>query len=842
MELKNTYSGDKLNEIAFPLGGIGTGSISLSGRGALIDWEIFNRPNKKSILPFSFFTVWAKKGSDKPVTKVLQAQPAPPFGGSGDGVPRGNGAGLPHMESCTFRGEYPFAQVDFIDRELPLKVSLEAYNPFIPLNESDSGIPIAIFRVHLKNTSSKEVKATLAANLFNAVGYPGKGNFQGDFFGKNINKFTKEKNLAGLFMSSGKYGKNSPRFGSMAMATPWKNITYQSCWFRGEWFDNLHYFWDEFSATGSFKERNYGPSENGKTDIGSIGLKVNLKPGKSAILPIYITWHFPNFEKYWGCDDCCDTKPTWKNFYSTQFKNAFDVARYVAKNEERLYDQTKLFHDTLFDSTLPPYVLDAISSQSSILKTTTCLRLPDGTFYGFEGCFGEEGCCEGSCSHVWNYAQALPFLFPKLERSMREADYKYNLHPNGKMSFRIQIPLGSDKWKFREAADGQMGGIMKFYRDWKISGDDKWLRKLWPKVKLALDYAWKVWDKDKDGVMEGVQHNTYDVEFHGPNTMMGTFYLGALRAGEEIARYLDECDKADEYRSVFEKGIWKTENLLFNGEFYIQKYDPKKAPKYQFGKGCLADHLIGQWFAHLVGLGYLLDKDNTRTALKSIFNYNWKTDFKNHANCQRIYAINDERGLLLCTWPRGGRPAIPFPYSDEVWCGIEYQVASHLIYEGFVRQGLAVAEGVRLRHDGKRRNPWNEFECGNHYARSMASYSLLTALSGFEYSAPDEHIAFVPRVNVNNFKCFFSVDSGWGLYSQKIHNGKMTVSIDMRYGKITLSKIGVKLNFYHQGKIVTEHKNKKLNTLMGKDSYKHYIIFEKPVIISKGEIIRINMG
>lgn len=844
MELKNTYSGDKLKEIAFPIGGIGTGSVSLSGQGALIDWEIFNRPNKNSILPFSFFTIWVKKGNDKPITKVLQAQVLPPFGGEGTGLLRDNGAGLPHMASCTFKGEYPFAQVAFKDKELPLKVSLEAYNPFIPLNESDSGIPVAIFKVHLKNISSKVVKVTLAANLFNAVGYPGIGRFEGDCFGRNTNKFIRNKRLSGIFMTSSKYGKNSPRFGSMALTTTWKNITYQSSWFRGAWFDNLHKFWDEFAVAGSFKERKYGPSEKGKSNIASIGLKVNLNPGKSAVLPVYISWYFPNFEKYWGGgDDGGASKPTWKNFYSLQFKDAFHVATYIAKNEARLYNESKLFHDTLYESTIPRYVLDAISSQFSILKTTTCLRLPDGTFYGFEGCLPEKGCCEGSCSHVWNYAQALPFLFPRLERSMREADYKYNQHPDGKMCFRLQLPLGADKWKFRAAADGQMGGILKFYRDWKICGDDKWLKKLWPKVELALDYAWKVWDKDKDGVMEGIQHNTYDIEFHGPNTMMGTFYLGALRAGEEIARYLGDNKKADEYRKVFEKGVKNHKKLLFNGEFYVQKYDPKKAPKYQFGKGCLADQLIGQWFSHLVGLGYLLDKDDTRTALKSVFKYNWKKDFRNHANCQRIYAINDERGLLLCTWPRGNRPAIPFPYSDEVWCGSEYQVASHLIYEGFVREGLLIAQGVRRRYDGKRRNPWNEFECGNHYARSMASYSLLTALSGFEYSAPHKYLGFNPKINVNDFKAFFSIDSGWGLYSQKVSNGKMMAKIEIRYGSLVLSNLGIKVKNEKARKISVEHKGKKVNALMAKDSRKNYILFaEKPLLIRQGEIVKIEIA
>jgi hypothetical protein len=292
---------------------------------------------------------------------------------------------------------------------------------------------------------------------------------------------------------------------------------------------------------------------------------------------------------------------------------------------------------------------------------------------------------------------------------------------------------------------------------------------------MALEYAWQQWDKDKDGVMEGIQHNTYDIEFHGPNTMMGSFYLGALRAAEEMARYLGEEEKADEYKSIFESGkAWMDEHL-FNGEWYRQEVRPggdqlnvpiEDWPKYQYGDGCLSDQMIGQWFARIVGLGDLFDPGHVRKTMASIFKYNWLSDLSEHSNPQRIYALNDEAGLLACSWPGGGRPALPFVYSDEVWCGIEYQVAAHLIYEGLVEEGLAVVKGVRDRHDGERRNPWNEFECGNHYARSMASYSVLLALSGFHYSAPARRISFAPRVHGNNFACFFSVDSGWGMYRQ----------------------------------------------------------------------------
>ncbi|MDI7274499.1 MAG: GH116 family glycosyl-hydrolase [Anaerolineae bacterium] len=825
---QRVYEGESLGQVAFPIGGIGTGSVSLSGTGALVDWEIFNRPNKGTILPFTFFCLWAQAEGLRGVTRVLEGPPQPPFDGTtrgprqyfagvGFGVPRETAAGLPHMRQARFRGEYPFAWVELADPALPLEVSLEAYNPFIPLNADDSSLPVAIFHFTLRNPGDRPVRATLAASLCNPIGYT-HGRFDGRGLGGNVNSYVREGGLQGLLMTSTRYSPQEPQYGSLALVTCWPDLTWQSAWLRAGWFDSLQSFWDEFTATGQLGERSYGPSDEGKSDVGTIGLRVTLAPGESATLPIYLAWHFPNFQKYWhreggpGSESvCCQkgTLPTWKNYYATRFQDALDVARYVAREEPRLRKESLRFHEALHRCTLPPYVIDALASQASILKTTTCVRLTDGTFYAFEGCHADAGCCEGSCTHVWNYAQTLAFLFPDLERSMRDADYAYNQHEDGHMGFRLQLPLGSPPSAFHAAADGQMGGILKVYRDWKLSGRTEWLRGLWPRVRKALAYAWKVWDVDRDGVMEGIQHNTYDIEFWGPNTMVGSFYLGALRAAEEMARALGEEEEAQEYRRLFESGRARMDAELFNGEYYEQRVDPQAHlvapvdlsismggqtpgdPKYQYGSGCLSDQLIGQWLAHVVGLGYLFDPEHVRRAVESIFRHNWRPDLWEHANCQRVYALNDEAGLLLCTWPRGGRPAFPFPYSDEVWCGIEYQVASHLVYEGLVDEGLAIVRAARDRHDGVRRNPWNEMECGSHYARSLASWSLLTALSGFSFDLTRGTIGFAPRLAGAEFRTFWSVDTGWGTYSQRQEGDAIEALLRLEYGSLALRELAV---------------------------------------------------
>jgi len=825
---QRTFSGHALREIAFPVGGIGTGSVSLSGTGALVDWEIFGRPNIGSVLPFSFFTLWTQAGDAPPVTRVLQSPPQPPFSGQGRidfrgygfGVTRENGAGLPHFRFGTFHGEYPFAWIEFEDPGVPVEAVLEAYNPFIPLNDRDSSLPLAAFLVRLHNPGPERVRVSLAANLYNAIGYGGEGRFEGSSVGGSTNAWLEGERVRGLLMTSERYPPGDPRYGSMALTTTWPDVDHQTCWFRGGWYDAFHKFWNAFSTTGTLPERTYDtPSPEGNADVGSIVLKAELEPGEQAVLPVTISWYIPTFVKYWGestcdCEGCAPERPTWTNYYATLFGDgpgtqagAWQVAEYAAAHADRLYAESKLFHNALFETTVPPYVLDAAASQMSTLKTTTCIRLEDGTFYAFEGCHPGAGCCEGSCTHVWNYAQALAFLFPALERSMRTADYTHNMDEDGRMGFRLQLPPGSSIWRFHAAADGQMGGLIKLYRDWKLCGDDEWLRTLWPRARRALAYAWKVWDVDRDGVMEGVQHNTYDIEFWGPNTMMGSFYLGALRAAEEMARYLGDAAFADECRALYEQGRRKMDAELFNGEYYVQKVNPQAyklsphrleesmggqipdAPKYQYGEGCLSDQLLGQWLARIVDLGYLFEPEHVRQALQAIYRYNWRTDFWDHPNPQRIYALNDEKGLLLCTWPRGGRPELPFVYSDEVWCGIEYQVASHLIYEGYLDEGLSIVKGVRDRHDGERRNPWNEFECGSHYARSMASWGLLTAFAGFEFDVPRRRIGFTPRWYAKAYRTFWSLDSGWGSFAQTLSQDDVVATLTVAYGELALREL-----------------------------------------------------
>jgi uncharacterized protein (DUF608 family) len=366
------------------------------------------------------------------------------------------------------------------------------------------------------------------------------------------------------------------------------------------------------------------------------------------------------------------------------------------------------------------------------------------------------------------------------------------------MPFRLQLPIGSGLWQFRACADGQFGGVLKTYRDWKVSGDSDWLRTLWPAVKQSIDFAWSPsnedqWDPAKTGVLWGRQHHTLDMELFGPNSWLTSMYLGALKAGAEMAEHLGEADTAAEYRTLFERGRAWADEHLFTGEYYVQRIDLKdstivqafegqsdslhgstamqaywndehKEIKYQIGEGSSIDQVLGQWHASLYGLGDLLDPAKVKQASAAIYKYNYIPVMGNVYNPCRIYCLNDEGGLVICAWPDGAqKPLIPAPYSQETMNGFEYSAAIHMIMNGLVAEGEECVAALRRRYDGERRNPWNEFECGSNYARSMASYALLNAYSGFAFDLVNHQIGFNPvRTNEGRFSCFWSLDSGWG--------------------------------------------------------------------------------
>jgi uncharacterized protein (DUF608 family) len=283
--------------------------------------------------------------------------------------------------------------------------------------------------------------------------------------------------------------------------------------------------------------------------------------------------------------------------------------------------------------------------------------------------------------------------------------------------------------------------------------------------------------------MEGCQHNTMDVEYYGPNGQMQGWYLGALRATEEMARHLGDDSFAEECRRIYESGRAWTDAHLWNGEFYEQQIRPPQIgqpiarglggsgepeklqdPDLQLGAACLVDQMAGQYLAHTAGLGHVLQVENVRKALQSVYKFNFVPNLWNHFNPMRSFALQDEAATLMATYPRGQRPARPFPYFNEVMTGFEYCAAVGMLQEGLREEGLELMAAIRARYEGQRRNPFDEAECGHHYARAMASWSAVLALTGFSWDASAGTMSFL--LAPEDATWFWSNGAAWGTFRQ----------------------------------------------------------------------------
>ena len=801
---RRAFAGDYITQIAMPMGGIGAGCICLNGFGGLQDYSIRNRP-ETTALPDGHYSCHAAFAllhirGRRPQTRLVEG----PFplgriydqGLQGQGYRKGGHEGLPRFENCRFRAEYPFGHVDLDDSEIPLAVTLTGFSPLIPLDDKNSGLPCAILEYTLRNTSRQPVDFEFSYHLSHlAIGSKGE-------------EGTRNVAIpgAGVYFSNTEHPHHES-FGSASLSVVGHDPVIKAMWLRGfAWrYESITALWREVSEARLVPNESSGDLDRPGRNGGSVLLRGRLKPGESVTYPIVITWYFPNVKDKHGqpagAPACCpggtctpdkSAQPTlaWRPWYVSQWSDARDVARYVRENYATLHARTLAFKHALLSSTLPPEVLDAVSSNLAILKSPTVLRQDNGNMWAWEGCHSTAGCCHGSCTHVWNYAQALPHLFPALERTLREQELLRSIDERGHVTFRAALPDGPAANDFHAAADGQLGGIMKLYRDWQISGDTAWLRTLYPNAKMSLDYCIAAWDPARKGAIFEPHHNTYDIEFWGPDGMCTSVYVGALSALAEMAEALDYPDDVRSYGALAKRAAKYMDQHLFNGEYYQQNVMWKglknntfpeqlkkgqeggedfvrilssEGPCYQYGAGCLADGVIGAWMARIYGIATPLSAQHVRQTLRAIFRHNFRADLFRHACLQRPgYAMGHEPGLILCTWPRGKRPTIPFIYSDEVWTGIEYQVASHLIAEGLVQEGLAIVAAARARYDGRVRNPFNEYECGNYYARALSSYALLGALSGFRYSGVERALYFAPRLKTETFRTFFSTATAFG--------------------------------------------------------------------------------
>ncbi len=569
--------------------------------------------------------------------------------------------------------------------------------------------------------------------------------------------------------------------------------------------------------------------------VGEIRRRLQLKPGQEATVNFIIAWHFPNF---YGRDF---GGQLLGHSYAARFGSALEVMGYITRRFDELVRLTRQWVQTWYDSTLPYWLLDRTMANTSTLATTTCYRFKDGRFWAWEGI----GCCGGTCTHVWHYAQAPGRLFPEIERNTREqVDFGMAMDQDGGVGHRMWIDR-----RAHPAHDGQCGRILGAYREHLMSADTSFLKRTWPRIKKAIEYLIRL-DGNDDGMIEGAQPNTLDAAWYGKISFLTSLYLAALRAGEAMAREMGDTAFAKRCQAVAEHGA-KVILELFNGEYFIQIEDPAHKEDIGIGPGCYIDQVFGQSWAHQVQLGRLFDRDKQLQALQALWKYNFVPDvgpFREQFKRGRWYAMAGDAGLLMCTWPRGGqnpnfKKHWQYMYFNECMSGFEWQVASHMIAEGMLKEGLAIGRAIHDRYNAGLRNPYNEIECSDHYARAMASYGVFIAISGFAYHGPKGRIGFSPKLTPENFRAAFVTAQGWGTFAQKRESTRQLETLKLRYGTLHLASLSFELPDYARAARVTVQSDETVvSSTFRQQGQRVEIQLKEPIRLQREDILRVEIA
>lgn len=811
-----TYSGwEELRFIGMPVGGIGGGTVYIGGDGRLWCWDVFNE-HHLGVVPNTLpedvnltgpiggpinemfganFVDPPEQSSPWDIDQGFQLRVGPP----------GSPAPAPvHLNRSGFQGilfvaQYPIARLQYEHPDEAVRVELEAFTPFIPLDTERSSFPASILRYRVVNGGDQPIDAEISGWIRNPV-------LRGNDSIAGARRFTRtftSSGLTGVKLSAEPLPaptvdpSSAPEDVSLDESedadrdgTPVEK--------RADFGSMVLCVVDDrgWATAPSPLQPNGDLDPNDATGIGEVGATVHVPAGGEAEIVFIVAWYFPNtrIPDFPGNDA--------RRWYAAKYTDAQHVALDVADQLDELTRLTRLWHEAWYDSSLPHWLLERTLTTVDALQTNTCYRFADGRFWAWEGV----GCCPGTCTHVWHYAQSVARLFPDLERDLRErTDFGVALREtDGMIRFRAEH-------NNRDATDGQAGIILRTLREHQTSPNDNFLRRVWPRCKKAIEYliSQDARDGEPDGIPVGEQHNTLDAEWFGKIPVLASLYLAAIRAGEAMATEIGDVAFAARCRHIHQRGRQSIETLFDEDRgYFVQEEDPDHREAIGIGTGCYIDQVMGQWWAFQLGLGRLYDQDMIRSALQSLWDYNFCPDMglvreavQNPRLRGRPYALAGDAGLVMCTWPFSGKrddweKHWQFGYFNECMTGFEYEVAGHMIWEGtsdFVEKGLAIVRAIHDRYDGRLRNPFNEIECSDHYARAMASYGVFLALVGFEYHGPRAHIGFAPRLNPENFRAAFTAAEGWGRYIQNRDGLCQTSRIELLHGKLDIRTIALEV-------------------------------------------------
>ena len=835
-----TYAGRQLEAVSFPVGGVGAGAVHIDGRGVRHAWMIFPRywlanevPDKPSpeatywvranerlplaepkklayymsYVPDSFFAVRVAGAGIEPVVRVLQTVGEAPF---------------EPVASLSMRGAYPLAWYDFHDNALPAKVSMRTWNPLIPLEIRDSAMPCAIYDLTAENPTGRPLTVSFLATQQNATGLTGyKRKIDGvrsGGRGRNVNRIEQRGSVTMLLMTSD-IPQDDIGYGQMALATGDGDRQATAAWYEPE------ELLAEFASDGRLDGlQQAGPTTSGTVN-GALAKSLTLAPGEKRTLSFVLSWYFPNATH----GDGKLTADTWTgrgNQYTNWWTDAAAVAEDVLTRYDQLERRTLAYQQALYETNLPYWFLDRISSQVTPIRTRTVWWAKNGYFGAWEGMGAGTGSCGGNCNHVWHYAQAYARLFPTLGRTMRKQDYAFP-RPDGGLPYRQPSEMCPPEQRKYPAADGQLGVVLATYREHLMSIDAAWLKNTWPSTRNAMQFVIDTWDADRDGSLDGIMHTTLDCKVGGSTPWLGSMYLAALRACEKMARIVGDDVLAEEYREIAESGCKKQDAELFNGEYFIQRINgrPEDLPDYytqhgfrsekrmhpafiggqNYFEGCEVDQLLGQWWAWQLDLGWLYPEDHVRAALRSLYAANYFPAFADFERSRVPWVDPDDGGMVVLTFPHGRDERLNgkkmLGYDACTLTGFEYAAAAAMIRAGLLREGFTVVRTISDRCDGRMRtglhkttwgysgNPFGDDESGKWYARGQSAWSLLLAAQGYIHDGPAGMIGFDPVWKPDNHRSFFTAAEGFGVFSQKRLDDSQTCTIDVRDGTLKLRRI-----------------------------------------------------
>ena len=779
-------SKNELQYIGMPVGGIGCGTVYLGGDGRLWLWDVFNKNqtgviyknvkwHEKIQFNFDFLRPFDGANYVEPVKDIRPLEQGFAVRIELDGRTIIKKLQADDWEEVSFEATYPMATIRYLDKNLPVAITLRAYSPFVPFNEDDSGLPCTVLSFSVENRGNAKASVTFIGWLENKSSYYSATGEE--YF--HINEAKREGSLASVVGSAGSYNwvdetfVYAPDYGDFCLSVINNQARVNT---------NVRLSFDDSFFDGSNEEK--AKVDSREKAIGTVGVFDAVGAGQKAEVNFIVSWYFPNltFELL---------KKEGGRYYANKFNSSHEVAKYVELNFERLSTQTQLWCDTWYNqSTLPYWFLERTLLNISTLATTTVHRFQSGRFYAWEGI----GSCPGTCNHVWQYAQAVGRLFPALERDTRErVDLGIAFHEDGHIGFR-------GEYDTQPAVDGQAGRILGIYREHQMSADDTFLKKNWPKTKQAINFLLNQ-DTNGDGMTDTQLENTLDAKWPGEIAWIVGLSIAAIKAGGKMAEEMGDVEFAKTCREYVVNGSGNMEKNLYNGEYFIHRPDRIKG-RTVIGSynTCHIDQVYGQSWAFQVGLGRIIAQEKTLSALRALWKYNFTTDvgpyLKDHHG-GRPYALPGEGGMIMNTNPRneadpyGVKDAWQVTYFHECMSGFEHQVASHMMAEGMVEESLILTRAIHDRYHAAKRNPFNEVECSDHYARAMASYGTFISAVGFTSHGPKGEIGFAPKLNKSDFKSAFTAANCWGTYSQKKNGGQQEHHLVVKYGKLTLKKINL---------------------------------------------------